>query len=104
MNYVTKGLRSTGKGFDCLYVGDLVLDKSRSVYTMNKPQMVIGSDRLELYEFFGRRKEVYSIKIRQLIKISAGITFAHAIMVQVPTLMSRFFGDDVSNAAVKLGA
>jgi hypothetical protein len=24
-----------------------------------KPSMIIGSDRMELYEFFGRRREVW---------------------------------------------
>ena len=33
-----------------------------------------------------------------------GVTVIHAVIVQVPTLFSQYFGDEVSDAEKKLGA
>jgi len=62
---------------------------------MQKPELVIGSDRMELYEFFARRKETWGTNNRNLIKVGFGLTFAHFLLVRVPTLFSRYFGDNV---------
>ena len=66
--------------------------------------MLIGTDRLELYEFFARRKEVLTGLNKNWFKLAVGATAAHAVIVQVPTLFSKFFGDEVSNVEKKLGA
>jgi hypothetical protein len=71
---------------------------------MRRPDLVIGSDRLELYEFLARRKEVLSGHNKQLIKLMIGITIAHGLIVQIPTQFSHFFGDSVSDAEKALGA
>jgi len=71
---------------------------------MKAPRMVIGTDRLELYEHLGRRREILQGQSRTWIKLCIGITAAHALIVQVPTMFSRFFGDSVSNTEKLLGA
>lgn len=63
LNYVTKGMQTSDQGFECFYIGNLLFDKNRQMYTMRSPQMVIGTDRLELYDFLGRRKDIYRAKI-----------------------------------------
>ena len=53
--YLTRGfLRS--KQDDMLFVGQLSTDRQGLVLT---PRFMIGSDRLQLYDFFERRKEVW---------------------------------------------
>ena len=71
---------------------------------MAKPEMIIGTDRLELYEFFAKRRERIIGHNRNLLKLGVVATILHGIVVQVPTQFSRFFGDEVSSAEKKLGA
>jgi len=71
---------------------------------MRKPRMIIGSDRLELYEFLARRKEMWGQINRNWLKFSVAITGVHFLLVQVPQLFSRFFGDNVGTVGEKLGA
>ena len=66
--------------------------------------MVIGSDRLELYEFFGRRKEMWTLQNKNWLKLSIGITALHFTIVRVPELFSRFFGDEVGTVSKSMGA
>ena len=68
------------------------------------PKLVIGSDRLELYEFLSRRKEVWNIQNRNWFKLSVALTGAHFLIVRVPELFSRFFGDEVGVLSSSLGA
>jgi hypothetical protein len=74
-------MRVTDKGMEIMYLGELHFDKKASRFVMPKPQMVIGTDRLELYEFFARQKEVYNIKIRTIAKLCIGLTAAHFVIV-----------------------
>lgn len=71
---------------------------------MLKPEMLIGTDRLELYEFWARRKEVIVGLNRNWLKLAVAATAIHAVVVQTPTLFSKFFGDEVSDAEKKLGS
>ena len=48
---------------------------------MNKPALVIGSDRLELYEHFARRKEVMFGFNRNWLKLALAATLMHALIV-----------------------
>jgi hypothetical protein len=48
---------------------------------MNKPELLIGSDRMELYEFFARRKEVITGLNRNLLKLAFASTVIHALIV-----------------------
>ena len=48
---------------------------------MLKPEMLIGTDRLELYEFFARRKEVLTGLNKNWFKLAVGATAAHAVIV-----------------------
>jgi len=66
--------------------------------------MVIGTDRLELYEYFARRRDVINANNRSLLKLGVALTVAHAIIIRVPTYASYYFGDEVSEAEKKLGA
>ena len=71
---------------------------------MRNPQCVIGSDRLELYEHLAHRRELYLNKCKQLAKFMIGVTVLHAIIVEVPTQFSQYFGDGVSDAEKALGS
>lgn len=53
-SFMTRGITSP---HELLIVGPLNYVQNQMVMT---PRLVIGSDRLELYEFFGRRKEVWT--------------------------------------------
>lgn len=55
---ITRGLRRDTDQ-ELLLVGELGVNQGR--IQMRNPMMIIGSDRLELYEFFSRRKEVWSL-------------------------------------------
>ena len=76
-----------------LVIGGLRLNKGS--IEMRNPKMVIGSDRLELYEFFARRKETYNIKNRDLAKACIALTACHFLLVRVPEIFSKYFGDDI---------
>jgi hypothetical protein len=71
---------------------------------MRNPQLVIGSDRLELYEFFARRKETLSLQNRDLVKVCVAVTAVHFLLVRVPEMFSRYFGDEVSRTSAAFGA
>lgn len=85
-----------------MLLGNLSYNKNR--FVMKRPQMVIGSDRLELYEFFAHRREVITNHNRGWMKVAFIATFAHALVVQVPTLFSKFFGDEVTSLEKKMGS
>ena len=55
--YSHRGLRADIDQ-ELLVIGDLARTKDKLV--MNKPRMLIGSDRMELYEFLARRKEMWA--------------------------------------------
>ena len=57
-NFSTRGIRSDIDQEFLIVGGFEVVNDSRLV--MRNPSMVIGSDRMELYEFFARRKETLS--------------------------------------------
>jgi hypothetical protein len=71
---------------------------------MFKPEMLIGSDRLELYEFMAHRTSVTLGLNRNWLKLAVGATALHAVIVKVPTYFSFFFGDEVSEVEKKLGS
>ena len=60
------------------------LDVANERLVMRNPTMVIGSDRMELYEFFSRRKESWSTNNRSFMKLAFGLTVAHFALVQIP--------------------
>ena len=63
LGYLTKGIKldgETGKTPELMFVGNLKFDTTQNRFIMRRPDLVIGSDRLELYEFLARRKEVLS--------------------------------------------
>jgi hypothetical protein len=43
--------------------------------------MVIGSDRMELYEFLAHRKEVLTNHNKNWMKVAVAATFLHALLV-----------------------
>mmetsp|Transcript_33620 Transcript_33620/g.24645 ORF Transcript_33620/g.24645 Transcript_33620/m.24645 type:complete len:87 (-) Transcript_33620:38-298(-) len=69
-----------------------------------KPELIIGSDRMELYDFLGRRKERFYLQNRNWLKFCVAITFCHFLLVSVPTMFSHYFGDEVSSVSKGLGA
>ena len=48
---------------------------------MAKPEMLIGTDRLELYEYFARRREVLTNVNRNWLKLALAATVAHGVLV-----------------------
>ena len=48
---------------------------------MRNPTMVIGSDRLELYEFLSRRKIYWGLQSRMMLNFAMGITAVHFLLV-----------------------
>jgi hypothetical protein len=48
---------------------------------MRHPKLVIGTDRLELYEHLARRKEVLTGFNKNFLKLAFVATFAHAVLV-----------------------
>ena len=87
-----------------LYVGGLALDEKAGRIIMRNPTHVIGSDRLELYEFLAKRKTFWGLQSRWLLNGALAITAVHFVAVQVPQLTSRFFGDKVDSVSQGLGA
>ncbi len=93
--FMEKGLY-LNKETDLLVAGKLEFDKKTNSIVMRRPNLVIGSDRLELYEYFGRKREVYGIYNRNWLKFCVAITALHFVIVEVPTIFSSYFGDEVS--------
>lgn len=102
-SYMERGLRSDKEG-ELLVAGYLEHSKKLNKIVMKKPKIVIGTDRLDLYEYFGRRKEALGIQNRNWMKFCLAITAVHFVLVRVPTMFSRYFGDSISDSAEKLGA
>jgi hypothetical protein len=98
---ITRGLRRDIDQ-ELLVVGGLKINQGS--IQMRNPQLVIGSDRLELYEFFARRKETWSMQNRDLVKACVALTAVHFLLVRVPEMFSRYFGDEVGSTSQKLGA
>ena len=99
-NYMTRGIRGD-QDHEMLLVGPMSVQGNTVTI---KPRMVIGSDRMELYEFFGRRKEMWKLQNNNWIKLAMGITGLHFAIVSVPELFSRFFGDEVGTVSRSMGA
>ncbi|CDW74479.1 UNKNOWN [Stylonychia lemnae] len=102
-NYIEKGIIAN-KENELLVAGQLDFDKRNNRLVIRKPNLIIGSDRLEFYEFLGRRREVFGLQNRNWVKFCVGITAVHFIFVRVPTLFSSYFGDEVGVVSEKLGA
>ena len=94
--YMTKGIHigKDGEGPELMFAGPVNYQGGK--FVMTKPELVIGSDRLELYEHFARRREVMVAYNRNFLKLAFGVTAAHFVAVQVPTMFSQYFGDDIS--------
>jgi len=66
--------------------------------------MVIGTDRLEFYEYIAKHREARSGFSRQSLRIALGITALHFVIVKIPQYFSIYFGDEVSPLQKKLGS
>ncbi len=80
------------------------MDKKLNRMVMRKPDLLIGSDRLDFYDFLGRRREQFGMQNRNWLKFCVGLTAAHFLLVRVPTLFAKYFGDEVGEISGKLGA
>ena len=100
---VSRGIR-TDIDQELLFVGGLQLDQTTQKMVMRNPAFVIGSDRLELYEFLARRKTYWGLQTRMFLNFALGITAVHFLLIQVPQLTSLFFGDKVDSISTRLGA
>ena len=96
-NFSTRGIRSDIDQEFLVVGGFELVNDSRLV--MRNPSMVIGTDRMELYEFLARRKETMSQNNRSFLKLAIAITAVHFALVQIPQLSSRFFGDNVDKVS-----
>eukprot|EP00347_Sterkiella_histriomuscorum_P021335 403334350 len=102
-HYIEKGLHAD-KQYELMVAGKIEHDKKLNKLVMRRPSLVIGSDRLEFYEFLGRKREVYGMQNRNWLKFCVGLTAVHFLLVRVPTLFSSYFGDQVGMVSEKLGA
>lgn len=46
-----------------------------------RPKTIIGSDRMELYEYFGRRNEVRNLTNKNWLKFAFAVTGIHFLTV-----------------------
>lgn len=76
------------KEHEYLVAGKLELDKKLNRLVIRRPDLLIGSDRLDFYDFFGRRRESLSLQNRNWLKFCVALTFAHFLLVRVPSLFS----------------
>ena len=95
---------SKSKEHDYLVTGNLEFDNQLNRMVIRKPQLLIGSDRLDFYDFLGRRRETFSMQNRNWLKFCVALTGAHFLLVRVPTLFSQYFGDEIGLVSGKLGA
>ena len=79
-----------------MIAGKMVFDKTQKKIIMKAPRLLIGTDRLEFYEFLGRRRETLGLQNQNWIKFCVALTFMHFLIVRVPTIFSKHFGDEVS--------
>jgi hypothetical protein len=101
--FIEKGIYAN-KDMELLIAGNVEFDKKINKIVMRRPTLVIGSDRLEFYEYLGRKREMYGMQSRNWLKFCLGITAVHFLIVRVPELFSRHFGDEVGIISEKLGA
>ena len=57
------------------------MDEQVGRIVMRNPKMVIGSDRLELYEFLARRKTYWGLQNRMLLNVALAVTGFHFLLV-----------------------
>jgi hypothetical protein len=89
-----KGLLKN-KEHEYLVAGKLDFDPKNSRFVMRKPDLLIASDRLDFYDFLGRRREHLGLQNRNWLKLCIALTFGHFLLVRVPTMFSMYFGDEV---------
>ena len=89
---------------DLLLCGKMEFDKKAEKFIMQSPKLVIGSDRMTLWDFFGRRKETFSLQNRNWVKVIVAVTALHFLFARIPSMFSKYFGDDVGSVSKFLGA
>lgn len=87
--FIEKGL-CTNRSY--LVAGDLLYRDDKLL--LKKPKMIIGSDKTELMEFLGRKREHWYMNIRNFIKLAVGVTFLHVLLIRVPYIFENWFGDN----------
>ena len=105
LSYATKGLQiKEGAASEMMFVGPVEFVEKSNRFVMARPKMVIGTDRMELYDFLVKKKTVYNNANTRLLKLIFAVTAGHFLLVRVPTLFSRFFGDELSVVEQALGS
>mmetsp|Transcript_14036 Transcript_14036/g.23849 ORF Transcript_14036/g.23849 Transcript_14036/m.23849 type:complete len:161 (-) Transcript_14036:180-662(-) len=80
--YLTKGMElKKGVSSDYLFIGPVSYHEQSARFIMRKPKMIIGTDRMELYEFFTRRATVLNSYNQNMMRVILGATLAHALIV-----------------------
>ena len=74
-NYISRAIRPSS---ELLIVGQLSFKNEKIII---RPKTIIGSDRMELYEYFGRRNEVRNITNRNWLKFTFAVTGIHFLTV-----------------------
>lgn len=83
-SYVTKGIKvdkKTGETSEYAFLGEVSYNKQMNKFMMAKPQMLIGTSRMELYEHLARRREVLDGLNKNWFKLALGATIAHALII-----------------------
>ena len=81
--YVTKGIKvdKEGNGPELMFLGNVSYCTKNNRFQMLKPEMLIGTDRLELYEFMAHRNSVKLGLNRNWLKLAVAATAIHATIV-----------------------
>ena len=87
------------KEHEYLIGGKVEFDKNNSRFLIRKPTLVIASDRLDYYDFLGRRREHFGLQNRNWLKFCVALTAGHFLLVRVPTMFSMYFGDEVGQVS-----
>ena len=76
---------------DYIIAGNLVYEEN--ALRLKNPNMVIGSDKQELMEFMGRKREHWLMNVRNFVKLAVAVTFIHILLVRIPYAFEAWFGD-----------
>ena len=84
---------------DYLIAGNLINEEN--VFRLKNPSLVIGSDKQELMEFMGRKREHWLMNVRNFVKLAIALTCLHVLLVRIPYSFESWFGDEAKVALPK---
>lgn len=95
--FMEKGIFSNR---DYIIGGNLVHEEN--TLRLKNPSLVIGTDKQELMEFMGRKREHCLMNVRNFVKLAIAITCLHALLVRIPYSFETWFGDEAKVTLPKM--